>query len=135
MATKRGFASGAATALTTSYAAIAVSIGGADTLDSAIPDSCWLSLLHGQLDTLAGCASITWYIAADSGGDVALTDVLATPIVIGKTTATDGAVVEGLDIEYSRSSAGSAGKVWVIAKTDAGTINLTPRIYFRQDDF
>jgi len=135
MATKRGFASGAATALTTSYAAIAVSIGGADTLDSAIPDSCWLSLLHGQIDTLVTAATITWYLAADSGGDVPLSDEVATPILLGKTTNTDGAVIEEIATEYTRTTEGTAGKIWVIAKTNAGTVKLTPRIFFRQDDY
>ena len=135
MSTRRGLSSGAATALTTTYAAIAVSKGGADTRDASVPDSCWLSLLHGQIITIAtGATTITWYLAADSGGDVALTDELSTPILVGKTTATDGSVAELLDIEYFRSSEGTAGSIWVIAKTDVGTCTLTPRIYFREDD-
>jgi hypothetical protein len=125
MTTKRSVSVSAATGLTTAYAALAL---------TGIPDDCWLSVLHGEIDTIAAsAASITWYIAADSGGDVPVTAEVTTTIVTGKTTATDGGVTEAVDWDYVRSTNGTAGSLWVFAKTDAGTCNLTARIYSREE--
>src|SRR5687768_2384081 len=96
MGVRRGFAVGAATALSTTYAAIALTgVAGTDPLSQAIPDECFLGLLTGAITTIAGGpASIVWYLAADAAGDVPITDAVTTTILTGLTTATKGGVSE-----------------------------------------
>jgi hypothetical protein len=94
-----------------------------------MPDSCYLELAHLQLDTIAGGATtITWYVAADAGGDVPLTKEVTTTIVTGKTTATDGGAVEVLGIQYVRFDEGLGDTIYVVAKTNTGTANAIARV-------
>lgn len=103
--------------LTTTYAALAV--GGGDG-SAPIPDAAWLSLAWLELSSIVTAGSILWYLAADAAGDVPLTPVQTTTIVTGKTTSTSGSVVDTLDIAYARVG-NTAGRLYLIAKTNAGT--------------
>lgn len=125
MSTKRTVAESSATALTTAYAAIAL---------TGIPDKCWLSVLRGKIDTIAAsAASITWYIAEDAAGDIPLTKEVTSTILTGKTDATDGGVVEAVDMDYAIAAGGTSGSMWVLAKTDTGTCNLLAALYLREE--
>ena len=136
MAVRRGLSCSAATmSLTTAYAAAAVL--GSTAVDSrarAVPDECRLSWLRGTIVSIASsAASVTWFLSADAAGDIPLTDARTTTIVVGATTATKGGVAVALDLESVRGSDGTAGSVWLQAKTNTGTCTLTPRLYWRED--
>lgn len=116
----------ATTALSTTYAIL--TIDGAAAEGVAVPDRCHLEYMHAQLDTISSATKIVWYLASDAAGDVPLTKEVTSTIVVGATTATDGAVVEALGVAYRRFSAGTAGAVYIVAKTDAGTCNAVARV-------
>ena len=120
----------ASTALTSAYAVMAcTSTVTGEAQAVPMPDSCFLELSHLQLDTIAGgAASITWYVAADAAGDIPLTKLVTSTIVTGATTATDGAVVEVLGIQYVRFSDGVGDTIYVVAKTNVGTCNAIARV-------
>jgi hypothetical protein len=138
MGVRRGFACVASVmAVTNAYPAAGKAITGSVAVDARatnIPESCLLSWLHGELDTIAGGATtVTWYLAADAGGDVPLTDVVTETIVVGITTATDGGIATAIDLDYYRATSGTAGSIYLFAKTNAGTVNLKPRLTWRVD--
>jgi hypothetical protein len=117
-------AEGSATALSSSYSVIALSI---------VPDRVHLGGLFGKIDTIASsAASVTWYLAADSAGDHAITSEVTSTIVTGKTTATDGGFAEAVDIDWAFPSwATGAGSLYLVAKVDTGSANLTPGLTWR----
>ena len=53
---------------------------------------------------------------------------MTSTIVAGATTATDGAVVEVLGIQYVRFSDGVGDTIYVVAKTNTGTANAIARV-------
>lgn len=134
MSVRRGISAEASTALSTSYTVL--TLDGDTSGDAAakpVPDQCLLAYVIAVLDTTSSATAITWYLAADSGGDVPLTREVTSDILAGKTTATDGSVVMLLDVDYVRTSAGTAGALYLVAKTTAGTANCTPRLIWRED--
>lgn len=135
MSARRGFAVGASTGLTNSYSA-PVALGantGVDSRASAIPDDCLLGWLAVEIDTIAdSAASITWFLALDAAGDNPITDAKTTTIVVGKTTGTDGGFGVALDLDYYRPSTAAQGALYWIAKTNTGTANAKPRLWFRE---
>lgn len=116
----------ATTALSTTY--VILTIDGAAAEGVALPDRCYLEYMHAQLDTISGATAIVWYLCSDAAGDVPLTKEVTSAIVVGATTATDGAVVEALGVAYRRFAAGTSGAIYVAAKTDAGTCNAVTRV-------
>lgn len=120
----------ASTALSNSYAVMTVTGTTTDEqVARPVPDSCFLEDAHLQIDTIAGGAeNITWYVAADAGGDIPITKAVTSAIVTGKTTATDGAVVEILSKHYHRFEDGASENLYIVAKTDVGTCNAIARL-------
>ena len=134
MAGRDGFASAAVAALTVAYSAIEVKDTTTDDAAAkAVPSRAFLDHLHGQITLIAaGATTITWFIAEDSGGDVPITDEVTETILVGQTTATDGAIKTLLQALYHRSDEGTEDSLWVFAKTDAGTCSLQPRLHFEE---
>lgn len=134
MSARRGFGTAAAAALSTSYAVFTVTANASsDALSAAIPDDCLLGWLAVEIDTIASsAASITWYLSLDAAGDNPITDAKTTTIVTGKTTATDGGIAVALDLDYRRPTTGTTGTLYWVAKTNTGTCNAKPRIWFRE---
>ena len=133
MAYDRGFTSSAAkAALTNAYSA--VELTGAATLDaqsSVLPDSAYLSVLMGEIDTIASsAASVTWYLALDAAGDRPLTNAVTETITVGATTATKGGVQTIVDLHWRATASGA---VYLVAKTNTGTCNLTPRLFWSRN--
>lgn len=113
------------TALTSSYGS-AIVLGDAPdggSQGNPIPTLAWLSLLVFKVDTIASsAASITWYLSEDSAGDVPLTDE-NTDTLVGQSSTEKG-FASRLDVAYKRlSGVGTAGKLYLWAKTDTGTCN------------
>lgn len=108
----------ASASLTTTDAVLTVGDGSGS---EPVPDRGRLSLLRLVLTSVVTAASISWYLAEDAAGDIPLTPRVTTTIVAGKTTSGSGGVARTLDISRPRSSAGTIGRLYVIAKTDAGT--------------
>lgn len=117
-------AEGSATALSNSYTVITL---------ATVPDRVHLGGLFAKIDTIASsAASVTWYLAADSAGDHAITSAVTSTIVTGKTTATDGGYAEAVDIPFAFPSwSTGAGALYLVAKTDTGTCNITPGLTWR----
>jgi len=92
---------------------------------------CELGWLHGEINTMASSpTSITWWLCADSGGDIPLTDKVTETIVVGETTATDGGVATVLDLPYHITKNHTLGSLWVFAETDTGTCKMISRLYW-----
>jgi hypothetical protein len=131
MTLRSNYSAEASTALSSTYTVLTLdgdSEGGA----SPIPDRCVLSWLHGEIDTIASsAASIQWYVALDSNGDIPITDAVTETILVGNTTATDGGVSTLLDMSYHLVSSSTPGKLYVLAKTDTGTCNITVRLHWQ----
>lgn len=120
---RQSLSEGAATALSTSYTVIAV---------PQVPNKIQLGAIFGKIDTVASsAAAITYYLSADAAGDHAVSAESTVTIVTGKTTATDGGFAEAIDVPWSAPSWGTAGTLYVVAKTNTGTCNLTPGITWR----
>lgn len=115
-------AEGASTALSTTSAVIAI----------AVPDGALLGTLDFQLTSVSGVSSLTVHLAADSAGDHAISPQQEPAIITGKATATDAGCSVGLDgvIHYAPSW-GTAGTLYVVVATDAGTCTAVPRITWR----
>ena len=109
--------------LGTSYTAV--------TLESA-SDDCRLSMLHAELTSVVSATTVTWYLAADSDGDVPLTDAVTSTILAGATTATSGGVSSLVNMDYLRASNGTTGKLYAFTKLDAGSATATVRLYWRE---
>lgn len=131
MAYDRGFTSAAAVlSVTNTYSGVALTASTA--LDGAaqpLPASCLLEMLHGALSSVSTATEVTWYLSLDSDGDVPLTGEATESIQAGATTATDGAVATRVSLEYAAPS-GTAGTLYLWAKTDAGTCTLLPRLWW-----
>jgi len=91
----------------------------------SIPDDCELSLVHMKLDTIAGGATtVTWNVCPDAAGDYNMTLEKATTIVTGATTPGSGGVAETLGVERNfDDDIDVTGKIYVVARLDAGTAN------------
>lgn len=126
-------ATSAATALSTTAVIIPIGALPADGAE-AVPDECVLDLIDCQItDIASGATSVTWRLCRDSAGDHAITDSKTGTIIVGKTTATDGGFAFSIDTAYHRALAnGTAGQLYVVAATDAGTCNATFRLTFRR---
>ena len=132
--TRNGFGVGALTALDTDYPAAGIAVGEVTATDDeseAIPNICDLAYLHGQLDTIVTAATLTWFVAFDEDGDIALTDEVTETIKTGEDDATNGAIATILNLPHRLSGIGTLGTLYIFAKVDAGTCNLTPRLFFR----
>lgn len=130
---KYGMSCGPATALSSSYTGIVLEeTKGTDIRSLDVPSGCKLSWLGGIIDTIAASATtITWYVALDSAGDEPITDAVTETILTGKTTATDGGVATVLDLVYIEPDTVTAsGRLYVFAKTNTGTCNLLPRLFW-----
>lgn len=127
----RGFGASISTALSTVKAALACGLTSGDARSSVIPDECTLSHVWLEIASIAGGATaITWYLAADAAGDVAIAPSVTSAIVIGKTTPTDGSVCEAVDLEWCRPSSGAVGVLYLICNTNVGTANAIGRVHW-----
>jgi hypothetical protein len=118
--------SGAATGLTAAYPAAGIAI-------ATLPDECFLDNLRGVITTIAALAtSVTWFLAEDAVGDIPITDAKTVTISIGATTATKGGVLTRLERQWSRATTGTAGTIYLLAKTNVGTCTITPRLTYTQ---
>jgi hypothetical protein len=101
---------------------------------SAIPTFAELKQVIAQVDTIAaGASSVLYYIAADAAGDIPLTPQGTTSILTGKTTATKGAAIDCIDIDYhyQRLAAETLGTVYIVIWLNAGTANANIRLQWR----
>ena len=93
-----------------------------------------LEQVIAQLDTVAGGASsVLYYLAADVAGDVPLTNPGTASILLGKTTATVGAAIDCIDMDYhyQRLTVETIGTVYVVVWLNAGTANANIRLQWR----
>lgn len=121
----------ASTALSTNYSNVAT-LGAAG---DVVPDAAILGVLCLEVDTIASSAAqLTYYVSRDSGGDVPITPEVTDSIRTGKTTATSGSVARDLDTPYKRNTTHTttAGRLYVWAKTNTGTCNITASLMGEQ---
>ncbi len=118
----------AAGALTNAWAAYACTTNAADTGSDDIPDNCTLGALNLAFDTLAAlAASIDVYLSETANGNNPLSHPVNVTFQLGLTA---GRYVAALDLmaPYALAQIGTSGTVWVIAKTNVGTINFVGRL-------
>jgi hypothetical protein len=85
-----------------------------------------------ELTSIAGGATkITSYLAWDSAGDHPITPTTDQTITLGPTSG-KGGISLAVDIAYKVPASGTAGEVYIVAKTDAGTATASTRIYWVQ---
>lgn len=131
--TPRGFSMGAATALSTSYASIAITgIRATDARSNDVPDECFLSWLHAKLSSTSGVTTITWYLCADSAGDVPLTDEIASTLIDQGTGSNVGGFARALEMSFSKTGLFTAGTIYFRAKSNANTPTITPYLFWER---
>jgi len=117
--------------LSTSYA---VATGQADTTNESssesFPRKGTLSHIEFELSSISSAASITMFLTWDSAGDRPLTPAATQAITTGKTTAAKGGVIFNMGVPFNRPDDATAGKVYVVAKTDAGTASASARVFW-----
>jgi len=127
-----GYISSAITGLTTTYQIIELS-NAAEVTSQALPEKGKLSWLQGQLDTIAGGATqVIWYLTLDAAGNIPVTNEVTETILVGVGDATTGGIATRIGLSYIASPAFTPGKLYVVAKTDAGTANIVIRATWEQ---
>lgn len=112
----------ATVALSTSYSNV-ITLDGTDEADANdFPERVILGLAQLQMDTFVSSpTTVTWYISEDSAGDLPITPAVTTTIV--GQTANTGGVAESIGVPWVVNE--TAGKLYIWAKLDAGTANVT----------
>lgn len=101
---------------------------------AAIPTFALLKQLNVQVDTVAGGASaVTYYLSADLAGDIPLTPTSTAGILLGKTTATVGAAIDCIEVDYhyQQLAVETVGTVYAVIWLNAGTANGNIRLHWR----
>lgn len=131
-------AASAAGAVTTAYTTYTVDGSNGGKYSTDVPRSARLEHAEFQVSAIAGGATklSSWW-SRDLAGDYPLTPVVETPIVLGKTTATDGAaVIQFGDTNhvYIQDGNSVAGKLYCHLAVDLGTLTLDyARLVMAQD--
>jgi hypothetical protein len=122
-------------ALTTSYQVFTLT---ADTTNAprtaSVPDFAHFQHLAVEMDTIAGGASsVTFFLARDVLGDIPLTAEQTSSVQFGFTTASDGATISCIDLDYHYQALAAEvrGTVYVVIKLNAGTANGNLRLHWR----
>jgi len=99
-----------------------------------IPTFAELKQVIAQVDTVAsGASSMNYYLSADLAGDIPLTPQSTANILLGKTTATKGAAIDCVDVDYhyQQLAVETVGTVYIVAWLNAGTANANIRLQWR----
>jgi len=128
---RAGFSYNNSTALSTTYAKIALTADASNAPRSAnVPPYCRIEDITFELSSLSGSpATITFYLARDAGGDYPLTPEGTSTIIVGATTSSLGgtAVVIGRDYMTTGAAPDVADTLYAIVKVSGGT--TTAKIY------
>jgi hypothetical protein len=101
---------------------------------AAVPTFAELKQVVAQVDTLAGGASsVSFYLAADASGDVPISCEQTASILFGETTATKGAAIACIDLDYhyQQLAGETIGTIYIVAWLNAGTANGNLRVLWR----
>lgn len=112
-------------ALTPTY--VVQEIGATTAGALALPSSCYLFRLQGDLDTIVGASSVTWFISVDASGEIPITNEI-TVTILDHDTDGEGTVNALIDTGYTITPGAVSGRVYVWAKLDAGTANARFRL-------
>jgi len=118
-------------AVTTAYSTPkAIDENGGVVGSEAIPTGVFHALaLYCKCTTLVTATTVTVYLSADAAGAVAITDAVTKTLVVNGTSA-------GFVVSWAMPTPmyGTSGKVYVVFKTDAGTITVAEtRLYWRRE--
>lgn len=95
----------------------------------AIPDFCQIRKLEVEITTIASSpTTVTWYLAKDSAGNFGITPATASTIVLGLGDATKGSFNALIDCERALTANDVVGHIYLVAKTDAGTLTISKAI-------
>lgn len=132
-ATRRGLSAAASAGLTTTFSAFSITNAtAADAGAEAVPNGATLSVLGGKVTNIAGgAAAVTWYLSHDSAGKIPYTPQVTHTIGKHAPADTEGGFSDAIGAEYSTPSDGTVGTLYMHAKTDAGTADLLPRLWWR----
>lgn len=132
---RTGFAVNTGGALASgAFAAFQLTLDAAvDAASEAVPANCVLGLLNATTDTAAGGATqLIWYLSYNVGGTLALTkpETVDIAMPIGGTA---GGCGSRLDVPYRTTGDSTAGSLWLQARCNAGTVNITTaRLFFQR---
>jgi hypothetical protein len=95
-----------------------------------VPARFYLDHLEVQVDTIAaGATTLTAFLSWDTSGDYPASNEATATIKTGKTTATKGSAVFDFKNHMARPPGlGTAGRLYLWLKTDAGTCNAVGRM-------
>ena len=108
------------------------------TLSAEFPRNCEIESVEIFLTSIAGGASdVTMYLARDSTGDVAITPggtTGATQTITSGFTSNTGSVVFEVESDFNFDDSvtnATAGTLYVVLRTDAGTATADVRVNWR----
>lgn len=106
-----------------------------DALSVTIPDNFVIEALELHLANNAGASTIQVTLYDDAACDHPIYETVAAAWVTGITTVGDLATVWAIARPWTRSANSTAGTLYMLARTDAGTIDITSvRLYWTTGD-
>jgi len=117
--------------LSTSYA---IATGKKDSTNETgserLPRKGFISHIEFQLSSISSATKVSMFLAWDSAGDRPMTPLATQTITTGATTASKGSVIFNMGVPFNRPSDAASGKLYIAAKTDAGTATAAVRLFW-----
>jgi len=104
-------------------------VTGTDAAAKQIPDGAYILRIRGKLTSIVTAASVTWWLALDSGGEDAVTDQ-ATESIVDDDADGNGSINTLVNTGWSFDGDVTGADLYVCAKTDAGTATAVTRAYW-----
>jgi len=93
----------------------------------AVPNTCYLYRLQGNLENIVGASSVTWFIALSATGDIPITNEI-TVSILDHDADGSGTVNALIDTAFAVTPSATPGTLYVWAKLDAGTADARFRL-------
>ncbi len=91
-----------------------------------------LGTLFIHLTSISSATKLTVRVSRDSDGDEMIVPDVTATIATGVTTAADGSVAIDIDVPYAEPN--NTDSMYVITKTDAGTVTLSESTFSWSDE-
>jgi hypothetical protein len=124
------FAYGASTALNAvTNVVIPLQQSALESKSDLFPSAGLIDHIEIEVTAKSTATSITWFLAWDAAGDRPITPATTSAITVGATTATVGGAMALISANYKQPDDGVQGKVYLVAKSDAGTPTIEARLF------
>ena len=122
------FSCSQSTAMTTSYAPVAVTkVPEVDARSRPLPSEGFLYRLEGVFTDIVDATKVSWFLAKDAAGTDMITDIVLEPLLDPYATGS-ASVNTTINSVLTLDSTATEGTVWVHAKMNSGSANLIARI-------